>query len=33
VRRGEVTFGTPRLLQPDDAEVERTLSVLGIRTR
>jgi hypothetical protein len=33
VRRGEVTFGTPRLLDPSDTEVERALSVLGIRTR
>jgi hypothetical protein len=31
--RGEISFGTPRLLRIDDAEVIRALSVLGIRTR
>jgi hypothetical protein len=31
VRRGEVSFGTPHVLQPSDAEVARALAVLGIR--
>ena len=32
-RRRDVTFGTPRHLQSDDADVIRALSILGIRTR
>ena len=32
-RRGEVTFGKPRVLDPSDAAVVRALSVLGIRLR
>ncbi|MBA3498086.1 MAG: RES family NAD+ phosphorylase [Gemmatimonadales bacterium] len=32
-RAGEVGFGTPRRLEPDDPEVVRALTVLGIRTR
>jgi hypothetical protein len=32
-RRREVTFGTPRVLGPSDADVARALSVLGIRIR
>lgn len=31
VRRGEVSFGVPRRLEPDDANLVRALSVLGIR--
>ena len=32
-RRRDVTFGTPRHLRSDDAEVVRALAILGIRTR
>ena len=32
-RRGEVTFGKPRVLEPSDPAVVRALSVLGIRVR
>lgn len=32
-RRRDVTFGTPRHLKSDDADVVRALSILGIRTR
>ncbi len=33
VHRGEVLFGRPRQLYPDDPAVTRALSVLGIRSR
>lgn len=33
VRTGEVTFGTPRRLEPDDEHLVRALRVLGIRAR
>jgi len=32
-RRGEVRFGTPRVLEPAHPDVGRALSVLGIRVR